>query len=243
MITTRKLSIALCATLLLAPLGLLTAQTHDDTGGFYLGASYGVALPAERDVTYDTTMRGTSQMSTYAIQTDFGFLGGQIDVGYAISGFRVGISAGYRTVSMSSFYFKEFVGETSDEALKSLNDLLKEAFDAGDITGSIRSLEFAANVYYDIDTGTAIVPYVGGGGGMSNVAVEFLGQIESPFDDSLWTFAFQGAAGVGYAASEQITVSLGYRLTGVTGGEFSKVKQELEFSLIHIAEAGIRFRF
>ncbi len=236
MITTRKLSIALCATLLLAPLGLLTAQTHGDTGGFYLGASYGVALPAERDIS------DHSKTSTFAIQSDFGFFGGQIEVGYAISGFRPGISVGYHRASIPSIRFKKLVG-ASEEDLKTVNDRINEA----DIDGSVSSLELAASVYYDIDTGTPITPYIGIGGGISNVSVKLtvpdLPPISVVVGDALWAVAFKGAAGIGYAVTEQMTCFLGYRLTGTFEGEFSKDKTILLTALIHNVEAGLRFRF
>ena len=35
-----------------------------------------------------------------------------------------------------------------------------------------RSIDLAAGVYYDIDTGTEITPYIGVGGGMSQVSVK-----------------------------------------------------------------------
>ena len=45
------------------------------------------------------------------------------------------------------------------------------AGEAAKISGSVTSIDLAASVYYDIDTGTEITPYIGVGGGMSQVTV------------------------------------------------------------------------
>ena len=98
MITNRSLRFAFCALLLLAPLAALSAQEMDDMmgsdEGFYISAAYSAALPGERDV--------LDPANTVSVGTEFGFLGGQFGVGYAIAGFRPEVSVGYRTASVDS---------------------------------------------------------------------------------------------------------------------------------------------
>ena len=176
MITNRSLRFALCAFLLLAPLATLAAQESNDMGndGFYLSASYGVALPAEREILDETP----DMSGNFGLGTQIGFLGGQIGVGYAIAGFRPEISFGYRTVSIESLKFKKFMGSTADAVLKQANDVFAKEYK---ITGTVTSLDVAGNVYYDIDTGTEITPYIGVGGGVSNVSLKIQDNPQPPW--------------------------------------------------------------
>ena len=220
--------IALCAVLLLAPLATLTAE------GLYFSASTGMVLPAERDV--------STQTSTLAYETGFGWPG-QIGVGYAVSGFRPEISVGYRRAPSSTFRYEEYDGKTSKQYLQPRNDRL-EIVEHG---GYVSSFDLMGSVYYDIDTTTALLPYVGIGAGLSSVSAGRSQKINSLTDleteNSLWAFAFQGAAGVGFVLIEELTFSLGYRVIGTTGGELRKSKEKQETALVHQVEMGIRYRF
>ncbi len=240
MITNRSLRFALCACLLLAPLATLAAQEMDDDGSFYISGAYGAALPAERDI-----LLGES--NTFAVGTGIGFLGGQIGVGYAIAGFRPEISVGYRTASVDSLKAKKLLGLTTGPIIESANKALADA--GSKVSGSVSSIDLAASVYYDIDTGTEITPYIGVGGGMSQVTVK-VEQTVAPLvpdhDDSLWALSFQAAAGIGYAVMEDLTVTLGYRLIGTLEGNFSEYdtsKRKTGMTLNHNVELGLRYSF
>jgi opacity protein-like surface antigen len=238
MIATRSLRFALCALLLLAPLATLAAQEMDDDGSFYISGAYSAALPAERDI--------LGQSNTVAAGTGIGFLGGQIGVGYAIAGFRPEISVGYRTASVDSITLKE-APAISDAVLKGLNDQFAKAGEQ--ISGSVTSIDLAASVYYDIDTGTEITPYVGVGGGMSHVTVNVKQTVTALYpdhEDYLWALSFQAAAGIGYAVMEDLTVTLGYRLIGTLEGNFSEYDKSMRktgMTLNHNVELGLRYSF
>ena len=244
MITNRSLRFALCALLLVAPLATLAAQEMQDDmmkddGSFYISAAYSVVLPAEIEV-FD-------QSNTFVAGTEIGFLGGRIGVGYHIAGFRPEISVGYRTATVESLRFKKIANATGDAVLKPVNDALAEA--KSDITGTVTSIELAGLVYYDIDTGTEITPYIGVGGGMSNVSVtvkETASTLKQEYEDSLWAIAFQAAAGIGYAVMEDLTLTLGYRLTGTMEANFSRFetsKGKMGLTLNHNVELGLRYSF
>ncbi|MCY4374596.1 MAG: outer membrane beta-barrel protein [Spirochaetaceae bacterium] len=242
MITNRSLRFAFCALLLLAPLATLSAQEMDDMmgsdEGFYISAAYSAALPGERDV-LDTA-------NTVAVGTGIGFLGGQFGVGYAIAGFRPEVSVGYRTASVDSLKLKKLGGSTAEALLKPVNDML--AADGAEISGSISSLDVALSVYYDVDTGSAIAPYLGVGGGMSQVTVNAKQKVATEYDheDSLWALSFQAAAGIGYEVTEDLTVALGYRLIGTLEGNFSEydtTKRKTGMTLNHNVELGLRYSF
>ena len=245
MITNRCLRFALCAFLLLAPLATLAAQQMDDMmmkddQSFYITAAYGVALPGERDL-FD-------ENNTVVAGTGLGFLGGQIGVGYTIAGFRPEISAGYRTATVESLRVTKVDGATADAALKPLNAALEKV--KSDITGTVTSIDLAANVYYDIDTGTEFTPYIGVGGGLSQVSVkveETGTALEIEYlNDSAWALSFQAAAGIGYAVMEDLTLTLGYRLIGTTEAQFSRFKTsdaKMGLTLNHNVELGLRYSF
>lgn len=178
--------------------------------GFYASVNYGVALPAqlafvEKTSTFDAT-----------IDTEFGFLGGRLGVGYAIFGFRPELSVGYRLTN--------FKGNTANH--------------------NVTSIDVIGSVYYDVATGTPLTPYVGVGGGMSNITIRQGAGADNA--QSAWAIAFQGAAGVGYSLTDSLIVTLGYRLTGTTQTEFNKDNKALgtlKLALGHTGELGLRFRF
>jgi opacity protein-like surface antigen len=176
---------------------------------------------------------------------------------------------GYRTATVDSLTVKKYLGQTTDVALKPVNDALAKGGRSGDgrrwivlhqrrlqrrppgdqISGSVTSIDLAASVYYDIDTGTEITPYIGVGGGMSQVTVK-VEQTVAPLvpdhDDSLWALSFQAAAGIGYAVMEDLTVTLGYRLIGTLEGNFSEYDKSMRktgMTLNHNVELGLRYSF
>ena len=135
---------------------------------------------------------------------------------------------------------KEHDGSTASEVLKPLNDALEEGGDR--LVGVVTSVDLAAGVSYDIDTGTEITPYVGVGGGVSYVAVTYRENL-TPHeldltDPPLLTLSFQGAAGIGYAVMEDLTLTFGYRLT-VTLESPGRMGMAVD----HDVELGLRYSF
>jgi opacity protein-like surface antigen len=77
-----------------------------------------------------------------------------------------------------------------------------------------QNMTFSFNVYFDLDTGTQFMPYIGCGLGYANVKSEILnsggGTYRLPFEGKiLW----QISAGVSYAFNDRIALDLGYRFT------------------------------
>ena len=109
----------------------------------------------------------------------------------------------------------------------------------------------AASVYYDIDTGSEITPYIGVGGGMSQVTVNAEhGPCRTPGALSLTIRCgrcpSRRAAGIGYAVTEDLTVALGYRLIATLEGNLSKyetTKRKTAMTLNHNVELGLRYSF
>ena len=227
---------ALCALLLLAPLAALPAQEMEDTmmkdeGSFYVSAAASPRFPAERDV-FDG-------MDTISVGTGIGILGGRIGAGYAIAGFRPEVSLSYHTAPVRSLTVKKIGGSTASEDLKPLNDALEESGDR--LVGVVTSVDVAAGVSYDVDTGTEITPYVGVGGGVSYVVVTYrenLTHHEFELSDTPWALSLQGAAGIGYAVMEDLTLTFGYRLTVTL-----ESPDRMGLAVDHDVELGLRYAF
>ena len=93
---------------------------------------------------YGVALPGDREIGDGTVSTDLGFLGGRVGVGYSIFGFRPELSAGYRLATIKDSDGKD----------------------------SVTSMDLIASVYYDVDTGSEIIPYIGVGGGISNVTVK-----------------------------------------------------------------------
>ena len=160
---------------------------------------------------YGVALPADREIGKKTVSTDLGFLGGQIGVGYSIFGFRPELSAGYRLATIKDSEGKD----------------------------SVTSMDLIASVYYDVDTGSEIIPYIGVGGGISNVTVK------QATSKSVLALSFQGAAGIGYAITEDLTLTLGYRLTGAMDADFPEDKggETLKMALGHNVELGIRYSF
>ena len=236
-----RLRIALCALLLTAPLATVAAG---GVGDIYASLNYDVAFGGERGITV-----GTGNNATKAnIETGFGFLGAQLGVGYAISGFRPELYGAYRRAPISGAALTERAGNEI-KAGDSLNKELDRVTWDG---SSVSTLDLGLGVHYDIDTGTPILPYLGVAGGASNVTVALgdkasnaqqLAPLNLAKTDSAWAFGFHGTAGVGYAASDDLIITLGYRLTGTTEAALEKSKAKLNLALVHNGEVGLRVLF
>ncbi len=123
--------------------------------------------------------------------------------------------------------------------------------------GDTAGLSFMVNVYADFAPDSSWNPYLGVGVGVTRINLD-LGVLArhndgdsgrfAIIDDNHTTFAYQGAAGLGYRLSESITLTLGYRyfrtldfkLAARTN--FNTVKYKLAFES-HNIEGGVRFRF
>ncbi len=233
------------AVLLLAPLAAFAEGQSDyydlmaTADGMYVAATYGLAVPGT--TTFHAPAAGDTQTDADA-GTDWGLLGGRLAAGYSISGFRPELSFGYRTAPVTSVTLTKYLDVTEEAVLKPANDAL-EKVDWDD--SSISFLDVVASVYYDIDTGTLVTPYIGAGVGASQISVTVIEDPRiDPYDlsGSVWALAFQGAAGVGFYVFDGLTTSIGYRLTGTTEATFEN-DNKVALALGHHIELGIRYRF
>jgi len=79
-------------------------------------------------------------------------------------------------------------------------------------TGRVSAWSFLLNGFFDIETGTLLTPYLGGGIGLANIRWEnvfYLG-FPSVFDDNDTVLAYQFVGGIGIAINESWTMDIGY---------------------------------
>ena len=190
------------------------------TEGFYVGAGAGVNWTRDADLRFE----GTSADANASFK-----LGGigDISAGYATA-------AGPRAELEFAWRWHNPI-DSVDSATAILNGQ----------GGKTSSIAVMGNLLYDIKTGTAFTPYIGVGAGIAQVRLDLGG-----FDDRDWVFAYQGIAGVSYALTHNLALTLDYRyfatldpkfdLGGPAGLANSTVKGEYQN---HTILAGLRYTF
>jgi len=89
-------------------------------------------------------------------------------------------------------------------------------------SGNVHSVALMANAIYDFIPNSRWTPYLGAGIGAANDTVSnvnLLG-VESNSANS-WQFAYQGIAGVKFAATPQVSFALDFRYFGTTSPSYS----------------------
>ena len=162
-------------------------------------------------------------------------------------GFSAGGSAGYdfgdfRTEAEFSFQSANFLhdGEIDDDTKADDN---------------LTVMAILANGFFDLDTGTPFVPFIGIGVGAVNLSVKLFDDPDDDtavFEGSGWGFGYQANVGVAYEIVDAVALTLGYKFFGTLETQVTDagdddgedddmyVKPTL---LAHRAELGVRFRF
>ncbi len=198
---------------------------------WYASVNAGVTLLDDADFT-DTFAAGSA---TGSIDFDPGFgLSGA--AGYSWGNFRLEGEISYR---------KNGLDEVQVDTL-SVAGVLFTSLGTFDIDGDTTALGFMANGWYDVDTGTPWVPFLGAGLGVArlNIDIESIAGVATTYDESDNVFAYQAGAGVGYKVTPTTTVSLSYRFFGTADPEFDDGvdKVDTEYSS-HNIMVGILGRF
>lgn len=111
--------------------------------------------------------------------------------------------------------------------------------------GDIESVSYMINALFDIKTGTAVTPYLGGGIGAATVDIPASTALGTTGDDDT-VFAWQLMAGLSYEPRlmPHTIWSIGYRYHVLNDPQFSQagVNYELDYDT-HNIEAGVKFRF
>ena len=185
----------LCTIALLSvPAAAVFSDSHMADSGFYVTGGGGVALVPN---TTETPAMNVAEAPENKAAWDFELLG-----------FGLGGAVGYD--------FGEFRTDAEFSFLSSKFDFgASEATDDAD--DSLTVLAMTANAWYDLDTGTAFLPYIGVGLGVANVSVTLAGATENAdptFKGAGWGFAYQAGVGVGFEVAEGFSLTAGYQFFG-----------------------------
>jgi opacity protein-like surface antigen len=132
-----------------------------------------------------------------------------------LDGLRAEVEVSYRRNKLKGDWQFSFGGDIPTSVYTTTD------FDAsGTSDGHLSRFAVMANVWYDIDAGSKIVPYVGGGVGWNRAHLEVGGEVVDPgffltdieqADFSESGFAWQLGAGANYEVSPGVKVGVGYR--------------------------------
>ncbi|TQV73340.1 outer membrane protein [Denitrobaculum tricleocarpae] len=171
---------------------------------FYLGAQGGVSIQDDSDADED------------------GISG---ELGYS-EGFALGALGGYR-FGLNDSVSLDIEGEVTYRD-NDVDDLTIEGVDF-DADGDLTSFAFMANGWLNWHVGSGFSPYVGGGVGVLHVELEDLDVSGVNIaDDSDTVLAGQLGAGVAYAVTENVELSLDYRFLIADDADFEGTETEMQ---------------
>ena len=169
----------------------------------------------------------------------------EFDSGLGVNG-AVGLSLGALRLEGELSYRQSDFDQGTLSSLTVGNTTFLFSGATGVVGGDVTSLGLMANMWYDIDTGGKLKPFIGGGIGVARVDADIDSIVGIPInisgDDTV--FAYQVGAGVGYDVSDKVVVTLGYRFFGTADPEFESGGTTVEGEYqTHNIEIGMRFKF
>ncbi|WP_428407870.1 P44/Msp2 family outer membrane protein [Hyphococcus sp.] len=227
--------------------GGVSLLNNSDNEGAFVGAfttgegttvPAGAVLPDGTDVGWETEF-DTGYAFAGAIGKDFGWLRGEVEVAYQSNGVDAhsGVSAGGIALD----------GEDAGVLITGSPNIGVSVGDlVADGRGDVSTLFVMANVFYDIDTGGRLTPYIGGGAGVGFADVDYSPSGVAIIQDDASVFAYQAMAGVAYAVSPSLDLTVGYRYRATSDVEVDADLFSARFDIENktsIIEAGLRFSF
>lgn len=121
---------------------------------------------------------------------------------------------------------------------------------SGRASGDIESISIMANGFYDIETASAVTPYVGGGIGVVNTLFNKVRPADARntggglIDDDDWGAAVQFATGLAFKVTRSVDLDLGYRMLLVPMTFRDQFGNENDDDyLSHTLSVGVRMNF
>ena len=209
-----------------------------DGTGFYAAAGGGATLITDTTETpqkVDLDADGTADTAKEADwDLDFGFSAGGA-AGYDFGDFR--------TEAEFSFQSANFLHADEIKGDKKADD-------------NLTVMSVMANGFFDLDTGTPFVPFIGIGVGAVNLSVKLNASedaTEPQFEGSGWGFGYQANVGVAYEIVDAVALTLGYKFFGTLETQVTDAGADADSEtddmyvkptlMAHRAELGVRFRF
>jgi len=106
-----------------------------------------------------------------------------------------------------------------------------------DMDGDVTTVSFMGNVYFDFKNEGRFTPFIGAGFGSANVEYDS-DDLDDKDDDTV--MAYQMMLGIGFAATEQLSIDLQYRYFGTADPEIDGVDVEYQTNNVML---GLRYNF
>ena len=227
----RTFATVLSVALLSIPGASLFSQDMMMAGtGFYAAAGGGATLIQDTTKTPEKGIEDDQKEADWDL--DFGFSAGGA-AGYDFGDFR--------TEAEFSFQSANFLHDDEIKGDKKADD-------------NLTVMAIMANGFFDLDTGTPFVPFIGIGVGAVNLSVKLFPDDKTTtadFEGNGWGFGYQANVGVAYEIVDAVALTLGYKFFGTLETQVTDenesgaaddqyVKPTL---MAHRAELGVRFRF
>lgn len=197
------------------------AQGTERFPRWYIGFEAGGAM------THDTEASGTT---TGDVSLDNGMAYGG-SIGY-MPAYRTG-PGGFR------FELEIFHRENGLDALESSGV-------STPLNGDFKATSYMGNVFYDINTNTSVLPYLGAGIGWSSISLDSSSGLGNT-SDSDSVFSWQVLTGISYlpVSIPYTMLNLGYRFHADEDAEFGTSTGTVSIDGVysHSLEAGMKFRF
>ena len=220
-------------------LGLMLASganAQSNAGRWYAHAAGGIAFAADLDWRQTNLHQGGGTSSATV------FMG--YETGWLVSG-----AVGYRATDTIRF---ELEGAYRTNDLDSFLTVPAASGPAGPArSGKLTATSLVASVLYDMNTGTAVRPYIGPGVGLAKVSTDWTAGGVG-FDDDEWKFVIQATVGVSWAFTANLEAfgqyeafmmpSTNSRATGFAGGAQSTFDLGTNY-ITHSVLFGLRYAF
>lgn len=247
-----------------AAIAIATIPSAALAEGPYVSISGGVALPEDSTNSgeFDTAVPATEDFGAIAAGTELGW-NTEFDTGFAIAGqvgyafengFRIEAEAAYSEYDVSTHSGLTVGGANIDAVDVAV--LTRGPADAANPTvgaviadgqGQVSNIGIFGNIFYDIDTGSGVKPYIGAGIGYQWVDVDYRPSGVLVGDDSEGAFAYQLMAGASFELSDSVQLFGQYTWRDTT--EDADIPLSLLPATLgvesaqSVVSAGIRFNF
>jgi opacity protein-like surface antigen len=216
--------------LLLISAPVFAEEEAPEKQGIYFSAKGGMSWLNDADFDFDVTFDGI----TVPFEGE-----AEYDTGYHFGG-ALGYEAGSVRTEIEVIYRDNDIDQISDFSAPGLMD-----FGDLDASGDIYSLSYMANVFYDFKNSTSFTPYIGVGAGAATIKVDGLRIEETSMgSDTDTVLAYQASCGIGYNATKNTTIEVGYRYYATEdpdfGGNYGDMDGEYES---HDLTFGVRYNF
>lgn len=187
--------------------GAVSAEAAANNHGWYVGAEAGANWLQDTD---DLVTVLGSNFTSVNVDLDTGWAA-IATVGYAFweSNWRVELEGAYRQNDINKGVAKGFGPIPAGTTVFT--------------NGKIDEASLMVNALYDIHLTDRLTFSIGAGAGVANVHYE-LNTVTVPIDDHAWAFAWQGIAGLSYALTDRLDLTLNYR--------YHRVEDNLDFSTL-----------